>query len=49
MPYLQQSETDRAAMLAAVGVDSVEDLFAQIPKAIRLGRELEIEGEWTER
>jgi len=49
LPYLQQSETDRAAMLAALGVDSVEDLFTAIPQAIRLSRELEIEGELTER
>jgi glycine dehydrogenase subunit 1 len=30
-------------MLAAVGVSSVEELFRDIPKAVRLGRELDLE------
>ena len=30
-------------MLAAIGVDSVDDLFEQIPPAVRLGRPLELE------
>ena len=29
-------------MLAAIGVDSVEELFADIPRAVRLGRELDL-------
>src|SRR5215211_7685831 len=29
-------------MLEAIGVGSLEDLFADIPKAVRLGREIEL-------
>ncbi len=36
-------------MLAALDIKAVEDLFEIIPEDIRLGRELNIEGEWTER
>ncbi len=36
MPYIQNSDQDRAAMLARIGVRSVEDLFAAaIPEALR--------------
>ena len=40
--YLSQTEADREEMLAAVGVSSVEDLFAEIPEQVRLGRALEV-------
>jgi glycine dehydrogenase subunit 1 len=40
--YLSQTEADREEMLAAVGVSSVEALFAEIPEAVRLGRELDV-------
>lgn len=36
MRYLPASEEDVRAMLGAVGVRSVEDLFASIPEAARL-------------
>ena len=36
-------------MLAALDIKAVEELFEIIPEDIRLGRELNIEGEWTER
>jgi len=33
--YISQSDSDRAAMLAALGIESVEELFEQIPAAVR--------------
>jgi len=35
MTYSPHTDADRARMLAAVGVDSVDDLFADIPVAVR--------------
>ena len=43
MSFLSLTEADREAMLAAVGVSTVDDLFRDIPEAVRLGRELELE------
>jgi len=37
MTYSPHTEADRALMLDAVGVESVEDLFADIPAAVRAG------------
>jgi len=34
-PYLPNTEADRKAMLKEIGVGSVEDLFADIPKEVR--------------
>jgi glycine dehydrogenase subunit 1 len=34
--YVSATEADRRAMLAAIGIDSVEDLFADIPESLRL-------------
>lgn len=42
MPYLYNTPDDQAAMLAAIGVDSIEQLFDVIPKELRLDRELDI-------
>jgi glycine dehydrogenase subunit 1 len=42
-PFLSLTDTDRDAMLLEIGVDSVEALFADIPKAVRLDRELALE------
>src|SRR5688500_13426849 len=42
-PYLSLTDADRDAMLDAVGVDSVEELFRDIPAAVRFGRELDLE------
>lgn len=36
MRYLPLSDNDRADMLARVGVDSIDELFADIPEAVRL-------------
>jgi glycine dehydrogenase subunit 1 len=40
--YLSLTDSDREEMLAAVGVSSVDELFEQIPEAVRLGRELDL-------
>ena len=42
--YLYETEEDVREMLEAIGVASMEDLFAQIPPAVRLERPLEIPG-----
>ncbi len=38
--YTSTTATDRAEMLAAIGVDSSAELFSQIPEPLRLGRSL---------
>ena len=38
MTYSPHTDADRAAMLAAVGVNSVDDLFADIPASVRPAR-----------
>ena len=43
MRFLSLTERDRAAMLEAVGVGSIDELFADIPESLRLGRELALE------
>jgi glycine dehydrogenase subunit 1 len=40
--YLSLTDADREAMLAAIGVSSVEELFEQIPASVRLDRELDV-------
>jgi glycine dehydrogenase subunit 1 len=40
--YLSLTAADREAMLAAIGVDSVDDLFRDIPEGVRFGRELDV-------
>ena len=40
--YLLATDADRAAMLARIGVGSVDDLFAPIPAGLRLTRPLNI-------
>ncbi len=42
MSYLSLTDRDRDAMLETIGVDSVEELFADIPEGVRLGRELDV-------
>lgn len=42
MGYLSVTDADREAMLAAIGVSSVDDLFEQIPEGVRLRRELDV-------
>src|SRR6266498_2062945 len=40
--YTGVTEEDLQAMLDAIGADSLEDLFADIPESVRLGRELDL-------
>jgi glycine dehydrogenase subunit 1 len=40
MRYLPKSPADRAEMLAEIGVDSIDDLFATVPAEYRLDRDL---------
>jgi glycine dehydrogenase subunit 1 len=40
--YTSATDADRAAMLEAIGVESVDDLFETIPDALRLGRDLDL-------
>src|SRR5437588_6877932 len=40
--YTAVTDADRQHMLAAIGVSSVEDLFADIPRGLRLGRALDL-------
>jgi glycine dehydrogenase subunit 1 len=48
MGYLSITDVDRRAMLETIGVGSVEELFHDIPAAVRLGRELDLEPALTE-
>src|SRR3954471_12602986 len=41
--YTSATDADREAMLDAIGVGSLEDLFAEIPAGVRLGRELDLD------
>jgi len=41
--YLSLTERDREEMLATIGVDTVAELFRDIPEVLRLGRELDLE------
>ncbi len=42
MRYLPKSPADRAAMLAEIGVRSIDDLFATIPAEYQLRRDLDV-------
>ena len=42
MRYLPLTDNDRQAMLAAIGVTSIEDLFADVPAAARLEAPLDL-------
>ncbi len=42
MSFLLNTPADQQAMLAAIGVDSVERLFDPIPRELRLGRPLDL-------
>jgi glycine dehydrogenase subunit 1 len=40
--YTSATEGDRSEMLARIGADSIEDLFADLPEGVRLGRPLDL-------
>ena len=42
MSYLALTDADREVMLEAIGVSSVEELFADLPESVRLRRELDL-------
>src|SRR5208337_3744759 len=42
MPYFLNNADDQKAMLKAIGVESIEDLFAMVPQELRLGRSLDV-------
>ena len=48
MSYLLNTAADQRAMLDAIGAEKIEDLFEQIPPALRLRRELNIPPALTE-
>jgi glycine dehydrogenase subunit 1 len=47
-PYLPATDADQAAMLAAIGVKSIDELFAPIPAALRLKAPLALPKHLTE-
>jgi glycine dehydrogenase subunit 1 len=42
LSYLSLTDADREAMLAAIGVTTVEELFRDIPQGVRFTRELDV-------
>jgi glycine dehydrogenase subunit 1 len=48
MPYLLNTEEDRRAMLEAIGIESIEELFAAVPKELQLDRALDIPAAMSE-
>jgi len=42
MPYLYNTSEDQEAMLDAIGVESIEELFAPIPDELKLARPLDL-------
>jgi glycine dehydrogenase subunit 1 len=48
MRYLPKSPAERQEMLAAIGVDSVEELFSSIPERYRLKKPLDLPGPLSE-
>jgi glycine dehydrogenase subunit 1 len=48
MRYLPKSPTERQEMLAAIGVDSIDELFSSIPQRYRLREALKLPGPYCE-
>jgi glycine dehydrogenase subunit 1 len=46
--FTSLTDADRRAMLAAIGVESIAELFTDIPAGVRLGRELRVDPALTE-
>ena len=47
-PYIPNTNDDEKRMLKTIGVDSVEDLFSDIPKDVKLNRELNLKSSMSE-
>ncbi len=48
MSYISLSDSDIKEMLAEIGITSIEELFSSIPADIKLNRELNVPGPFTE-
>ena len=48
MSYLSLTDADRESMLEAIGVETIEELFADLPAGVRLDRPLELPPALTE-
>ncbi|HVC97916.1 MAG TPA: aminomethyl-transferring glycine dehydrogenase subunit GcvPA [Pirellulales bacterium] len=48
MPYILNTLEDQQAMLAAIGIDSLDELFDLVPAELRLGRPLDLPAALTE-
>jgi glycine dehydrogenase subunit 1 len=46
--FLSLTEHDREQMLETIGVESIDELFEQIPEGVRLGRRLDLESALSE-
>ncbi len=42
MPYFLNNAEDQKAMLASIGAASIDELFAMVPRELRLGRPLDV-------
>ena len=42
MPYLLNTRDDQRQMLDAIGIDSLEQLFDQVPRDLQLDRPLDL-------
>ena len=40
--YTSATDADRREMLDAIGVESIDELFAAVPEGVRLGRPLDL-------
>ena len=49
MRYIPNTEADRREMLAELGFESIEDLFANLPEGMRLGRPLDLPSPCSEK
>lgn len=47
-PYIPNTDNDINEMLSAIGVNSIEELFKDIPKDVRLNRELNLPDSFSE-
>ncbi len=48
MSYVPHTAEDRAKMLSAIGVASIDDLFTNIPENLRIKGELDLPNAWSE-